>query len=138
MENGEWRMENGESGSEFAGFAEFTELHFALNCSLLGFFFALKVPSVGSLGRKPEVEVAPTVIRFGGDYLGRRQSGVCGFAVLGILLAACRLFYRLIPCPFSMAFSIGDFEGHGEGETLGYAFGVQKLPMLGTRTASGW
>ena len=32
-----------------------------LNFSLCGFVFAPKVPSVGSLGREPEVEVRPTV-----------------------------------------------------------------------------
>jgi hypothetical protein len=32
-----------------------------------------------------------------------------------LLSAACRPASRLIPCPFSMSFGIGDFEGHGEG-----------------------
>ncbi len=40
-----------------------------------------------------------------------------GLNLLGkdLLSAACRLVCRLIPCPFSMSFGIGDFEGHGEG-----------------------
>ncbi len=43
--------------------------------------------------------LAPTVICFGGDCLGRRKSGVCGFAAEGLLVAACRLFCGLSPGP---------------------------------------
>ncbi len=57
---------------------------------------------------------------------GRRQSGVCGFAALGIfgggLQRQCEFecggssrAAGLIPCPFSITFGIRDFEGHGEG-----------------------
>ncbi len=56
----------------------------------LGFVFAPKVPSVGSLGREPEVGLAPPFFRFGGDRL--RSAAKRGFAALlrGGILLACK------------------------------------------------
>jgi hypothetical protein len=44
-------------------------------------------------------------------------------------------FFIASPQPLSNAFFIRDFEGVGEGESVGFAF--RGLPMLGTNAASG-
>ncbi len=58
-------------------------------CLPVGFVFALKVPTVGSLGREPEVEWSPPFFRFGGDRL--RSAPKRGLAALpNEASASCR------------------------------------------------
>jgi hypothetical protein len=61
---------------------------------------------------------------------GRRQGGVGGFAAGGILLAACRCFYRLTPAPSPCPSASGILKAMEKGNLIGFAFGVQKLKHL--------